>query len=187
MFIAGPMIRTWKRSHFDFDRIFVGLAGALVLDRLACHFHEAAERDGADAVVGAAAGETEQSRPEPNRERQHPDANASGGEVVAQLVDENEHANDKSESKERRHERRSLTLSILSSKPGGPHGRAPGGPTPARLPAYRPFAHRVPTRVASMMRAMAGNASRPARKASTAISLAALSATIAVPPWRSAR
>ena len=24
MFIAGPMMRTWKRSHFDFDRYSSG-------------------------------------------------------------------------------------------------------------------------------------------------------------------
>src|SRR5262245_10093619 len=98
--------------------VLVRLAGPLVVHRLAGHLDEAAEGDGADAVIRAAAGKPEQSRSKPNRERQHADANASGGEVMAQLVNKNEHADHKSESKERRHDLEFLTLSILSSKPG---------------------------------------------------------------------
>ena len=103
MFMAGPAISTWKRSHLRLREELVGRAAALVLDGFAGHLDEAAQRNRRDLVLGAAAGEPQQTRAEPDREGKHAHADAPGGEEVAQLVDENEHADDKSESEQRQH------------------------------------------------------------------------------------
>ena len=63
-----------------------------VLGILAGHLHVAAERQRADAVLGVAAAEAEDRRVEAELKLEHADADALGGEKVAQLVDEHEHA-----------------------------------------------------------------------------------------------
>ena len=66
--MTGPMIRTWKRSHFVFDRnssactIGRPLVVLDVLRIFAGHLDVAAERQRADAVFGVAAAEADNRR-----------------------------------------------------------------------------------------------------------------------------
>ena len=86
------MIRTWNRSHFVFDRNSSGAPVTRFVRILAGHLHVAAERQRADAVLGVAAAEAEDRRVEAELKLQHADADALGGEKMAELVDEHEHA-----------------------------------------------------------------------------------------------
>ena len=67
---------------------------------LAGHLHVAAERQRADAVLRIAALEAEDRRVEAELELQHADADALGGQKVAELVDEHEHAEHERERQE---------------------------------------------------------------------------------------
>ncbi len=73
----------------DCAALFVALD---VLRVLAGHLDVAAERKGADAVLGVAAPEARNRRIEAQLELQDPDAHTLGGEKMSQFVDENEHA-----------------------------------------------------------------------------------------------
>ena len=92
MFITGPMIRTWKRSHLVFERNSSDRPVRVVFRVLAGHLHVAAKRQRADAVFGVAAAEAENRRVEPELELEDADADALGGKKMPQLVDEHEHA-----------------------------------------------------------------------------------------------
>ena len=102
-FIIGPITRTWNRCHFDLRQEFVRGAGARVFRVLAGHLDVAAERDGADAVLGVAARERQHLRPEAQREREHADADPPGHQEMAELVHENQHAEDENESQNAGH------------------------------------------------------------------------------------
>ncbi len=130
---------------FALRQELVGRAAALVLDRLAGHFHEAAKRDGGDFVLGAAAGEAQQARSEADGKGKHSHADAPGRKEMAQLVDENQHADHKSERKQRRqHNRRPPTQTILSCRSVPGNTRAPSDPPRGRPQASRSVAHHVP-------------------------------------------
>ena len=74
-------------------------AGLRIVGILAGHLDVAAERDGADAVLGVAALDLQQLRPEAERERHHAHAVPAREQEVAQLVDEHEHAEHEEERK----------------------------------------------------------------------------------------
>ena len=93
-FINGPMMRIWNRSHLRLRQELVVAPRARVVGILAGHLHVAAERDRADHVFGVAAREADEARPEAERKFQHPDAHAAGHDEMAQLVDENQDAED---------------------------------------------------------------------------------------------
>ena len=103
MFITGPMMRIWNRSHFVSRQEFVGTARAGVVGILARHLHVAAERNRADAVLGVATSDLQQLRAEAERERQHADAEPARRQEVTELVHEHEHAKDEQECEERVH------------------------------------------------------------------------------------
>ena len=136
------MIRTWNRSHLVFDRNSSGWPVRVSSAVLAGHLHVAAERHGADAVFGVAAREAEEPWAEAERKLQHPDADAPGRQEVAQLVDENEHADDKSESQDVV-TTATLRPSILRSPASVARGRAPSDPRAAPSPASSRLLHIV--------------------------------------------
>ena len=70
---------------------------------LAGHLHVAAERDDADAVLRVAALDLENLRSETERERDHAHAVPAREQEVAELVDEDEHAENEQERKKRGH------------------------------------------------------------------------------------
>src|SRR5690606_14865881 len=160
---------------------------ALVLDRLPRHLDEAAERDRRDLVLRAAAGESQQPGTEADRERQHADADAARGEVVAELVDENEHADDENESERRGHDG-VVPCTFNSKVPEKAAARTRAQRSTARTSSsVSASCTSCAAMVCSMTCAMAGNARRPPRNASTATSLAAFRTIGMVPPVRSAR
>ena len=77
---------------FGLGQEFVRLARALVVRILAGHLHVAAERERADAVLGAAPVDAEHGGIEAKLELEHADADAFGGEKVPELVHEHEDA-----------------------------------------------------------------------------------------------
>ena len=95
-FITGPMTRTWNRCHFVFDRNSSD-APVRLFRVLAGHLDVAAERDGADAVFGVAAPDDEQLGAEAERERQHADADPPRHQEMAELVHEDQHAENEQE------------------------------------------------------------------------------------------
>ena len=73
---------------------FVVAARARVVGIFAGHLHVAAERDRADYIFGIAARETDEARPEAKRKFEHPDADTARHDEMAQLVDEDQDAED---------------------------------------------------------------------------------------------
>ena len=94
MFIAGPGEVHLEPDPLALGQELVGRALPLVLRRFAGHLHVAAERDGADAVLRAAARELQDLGAESERKRQHPDAVPARHQEMAQLVHEDEDAED---------------------------------------------------------------------------------------------
>ena len=76
----------------------VGRTAALVFGGLAGHLDEAAKGNGGDLVLGATAGEAQEPWTEADGKGEHAHANAPGREEMAQLVDENEHADTKAKA-----------------------------------------------------------------------------------------
>ncbi len=91
-------------------------AGAGVFRGLAGHLDVAAERNRADAVLGVAAPEGKQFRPEAQGERQHADADAPRHHEMAQLVDEDEDAEHEDEGNDGDHV---PALSVLKKRMAG--------------------------------------------------------------------
>ena len=71
-----------------------GIAGALIHGILAAHFHVAAERNGADAVVGVAAAEAEQALAKSDGENLDAHAQQLGDRVMAEFMDQNHESQD---------------------------------------------------------------------------------------------
>ena len=103
MFITGPMMRIWNRSHFVFDRNSSGLAGSRIVGVLARHLHVAAERNGADAVFRVAAAHLQQFWTEPERKREYTYTEPTCRQEMTKLVHEHEHAENEQEGKKRVH------------------------------------------------------------------------------------
>ena len=132
-FITGPITSTWKRCHFDLREELVGGAGAGIFRVLAGHLDVAAERDRADAVFGVAAPERQQLRAEAQRKRQDADADPPRHHEMAELVDENQDAEDKNESQNAGHRRSYLTghpvvIFTRSAGPASSTGELPRPP-----------------------------------------------------------
>ena len=106
---------------------FVGRAGALVLGGFAGHLDVAAERDGADAVLGVAALEGEQFRPEAERESQDADADPARHQEMSELVHEDQHAEHEHEGENRRH------VSLSRSPHSGGRARKTAGVAAGRF------------------------------------------------------
>ena len=71
-----------------------GSTGSVGVGILADHLDVATERDRAEHVLGAVDGAAEQARPEADRELEHADAGALGDDEMAELVHDDEHAED---------------------------------------------------------------------------------------------
>ena len=91
-----------KADPFALGQELVGRAGAIVLHGLAGQLDVAAERHGADAVLRVATPELQHLGTEAKRKRDHPDAVPPRHQKVAELVDENQDAQDEQERGRRR-------------------------------------------------------------------------------------
>ena len=127
---------------------FVVAARARIVGVLAGHLHVAAERDRADHIFGIAARETDKTRPEPERELQHPHADTARHDEMAQLVDENEDTENEQKCQQCG-QKGNLRPSILTPGPrsgnsGGPSDRSRALPRawPRARPSARPWSAR---------------------------------------------
>ena len=116
MFITGPMIRIWNRCHLVFDRNSSGWPDRGSSGILAGHLHVAAERNRADAVLGVAARDLQDLRPEAERKREHPDAEPPRREEVPELVHEDQHAEDEEKGKKGRQNQDPQTVNSNSPR-----------------------------------------------------------------------
>ena len=131
-------MRTWNRSHLDFDRNSSGAPVRVFVGILAGHLHVAAERQRADAVFGVAALEAEDGRVEAELKLQDPDADALGGEKMPELVHEHEHAEHERERQQCGQCAKHSRTSDLQFYPAGnrfAHAPAPTDRQLAPLPA----------------------------------------------------
>ncbi len=146
--------------------------------------HEAAGRDRLHAVLGLAAPERPQRRAEAGEVLRHLHAEALGGEHVTGLVQADRHQDAEGEDEHAEPERHAVELPEVRSRARSRAqvsaaeniGQRQVVPKPRVLPAS------CSSRTAATVSTMPGTASRPARKASTHTSLAALSTAGAVPP-----
>ena len=94
---------TWNRCHFVFERNSSGAPLRGSSTAFARHLHVAAERNRADRVFRVAAARRDQLGTEPERKREHADADAAGREEVTELVHEHQHAEHEQKRQDCRH------------------------------------------------------------------------------------